>query len=58
MKREYFVIYQNRGEKINDILNTFELIMLLILCRFNNRTYVLKIERNDFCEQENYVYDF
>lgn len=58
MKREYIVIYQNRGEKINDILSTFELIMLLILCRFNKSTYILRIERNDFCEQENYVYDF
>ena len=50
MNRVYKVLYQNRGEMIEDLVNTFELIMLLIICRLNKSIYIKIIERDEVCE--------
>lgn len=54
MSKLYSVVYQNNGEMINDLLKTFEVIMLLIICRLNSKIYILKIERDDFFEETNF----
>lgn len=49
-KREYDVLVSRCGEFEQELYSTHELIIALIIAKFNNKFDILKLRRAYFCE--------
>lgn len=50
MKRYYVVNYKNSTQEVNDLLNTIEILFLILFCRVNSNVEILEIKRGEFYE--------
>ena len=51
--REYIVLVNNNGEFEQELFNTWELIISIILSKFNNNYDILKVKRGYMYEEKN-----
>lgn len=45
---QYCITYLSQGKKIDELYSTFEIILLLLITKFNKNVCILKIEKGEF----------
>lgn len=45
---QYCISYLSKGEKIDELYSTAEVMIILILSKFNKNIEIIKIERGEF----------
>lgn len=49
-KNNYIVYYQSNGETIEELYNTFEIIIIFIIAKIKKDFEIIELKRCDFCD--------
>lgn len=48
--RNYLVVYQSNGEKIDELYSTIEMIIIFIIANFKKDFEIIEVKRCEFCD--------